>query len=99
MGFSRQRGRHPGVTGLRGGSVNADGRTGVRAGFDDSVRWVTARGRRVPVAVKAAVVGAEGGVLARCYIDLVRAAAPGGGSSGGGGDGSGGTRGRIGMLW
>lgn len=82
------------------GSVNADGRTGVRAGFDDSARWVTARGRRVPVAavvvVKTAVVGVEGGVLARCYIDLVQAAAPGGG--GGGNGGSSGTRGRIGML-
>jgi len=30
---------------LDGGSVNI--RTGIRAGFDDSARWVTARGRRV----------------------------------------------------
>jgi len=30
---------------LDGGSVNI--RMGIRAGFDDSARWVTARGRRV----------------------------------------------------
>jgi len=77
---------------LDGGSVNI--RTGIRAGFDDSARWVTARGRRVMrgvVAWQVVMVKSESGggwvvvkrVLARCYIDLVRVVAPGSGGGGG----------------
>lgn len=73
-----------------------DGRAGVRAGFDDSARWVTARGRRVPAAAAAVAGGGSGrGGLRTCAL-LYRSCS-GGGTRWRGGSG-GGTRGRIGML-